>query len=117
MSHTYVLSWDCHGLEACVNISDIGKDQMWEALKTTEENPNKGRGNTVGSIVSMLTLRARYNSQRHYEIYVVDTEDNISADDLKTMFEDDPQGSAELIRGRGRKLYSDRYEANSIKIR
>ena len=117
MSHTYVLSWDCQGLEACVNISNIDKDEMWTALKSTEDNLFKGRGNTVGSIVNMLTLRARYNSQRHYEIYIVDTEDNISADDLKTMFEDDPQGSAELIRNRGRKLYSDRYEENKIKIR
>jgi hypothetical protein len=117
MSHTYVLSWDCHGLEACVNISDIDKEEMWSALKTTEDNPNKGRSHTVSSIVSMLTLRARYNSQRHYEIYVIDTEDNISEADLRTMFENDPQGSSNLIRERGRKLYSDRYEENKIKIR
>lgn len=117
MSHTYVLSWDCQGLEACINISNIDKDEMWSALKSTEDNPNKGRSNTVGSIVSMLTLRARYNTQRHYEIYLVDTVDSISESDLRTMFEDDPQGSADLIRERGRKLYSDRYEENKIKIR
>jgi hypothetical protein len=117
MSHTYVLSWDCHGLEACINISDIEKDAMWSALKSTDDNSFKGRSNTVGSIVSMLTLRARFNTQRHYEIYIVDTEDSISADYLKTMFEDDPQGSADLIRERGRKLYSDRSREESIKIR
>ena len=26
MSHTYLLSWDCLGLEACINISDIDKE-------------------------------------------------------------------------------------------
>ena len=117
MSHTYLLSWDCLGLEACINISDIDKENMWTALKDTGDDPNKGRPATISSIVCMLQLRARYNSQRFYEIYAVDTDDSISADDLKIMFENDPQGSADLIRARGRKLYSDRQQEHTIKIR
>lgn len=117
MSHTYLLSWDCLGLEACINISDIDKEAMWDTLKDTGDNSNKGRPATVSSIVHMLQMRARYNSQRFYEIYTVDTDDSISADDLKSMFENDPQGSAELIRARGRKLYSDRQQQHTVKIR
>jgi len=117
MSHTYLLSWDCLGLEACINISDIDKENMWDALKDTGDNSHQGRPQSVGSIVSMLQLRARYNNQRFYEIYVVDTDDTVTADDLKSMFADDPQGSAELIRQRGRVLYSDRQKAGDIKIR
>lgn len=117
MSHTYILSWDCQGLEAVVNISDIEKEQMWEVLKSTGDNPNKGRSNTVSSIVGMITLRARFNSQRHYEIYCIDTDDNISAEDFRTLFEENPQGMADLVRERGRQLYSDRVKSNEIKIR
>jgi len=117
MSHTYLLSWDCLGLEACINISDIDKEIMWDALKDTGDNSNQGRPQSVGSIVNMLQLRARYNNQRFYEIYVVDTDDTVTADDLKSMFDDDPQGSADLIRQRGRVLYSDRQKAGLIKIR
>ncbi len=119
MSHTYLLSWDCYGLEACINVSDIDKEQMWETLKEDLNNPNhnKGRTNTVGSIVNMLMLRAKFNTQRHYEIYAVDTEDEISESDLREMFDRDPQHSADLIRERGRKLYSDRSEEHKIKIR
>jgi len=117
MSHTYLLSWDCTGLEAVVNISDIEKEEMWTTLKETKENLNKGRTNTVGSIVNMIMLRARVNSQRHYEIYCIDTEDNITAEDFRTMFDEDPQHMADLIRKRGRKLYSDRQKDNEIKIR
>lgn len=117
MSHTYLLSWDCLGLEACINISDIDKENMWAALKDTGDDSNKGRSATVSSIVHMLHMRARFNSQRFYEIYTVETDDSISADDLKDMFENDPQGSAELIRARGHKLYSDRQKAGDIKIR
>jgi len=117
MSHTYVLSWDCTGLEAVVNISIIEKEQMWAALSEKEPNPNKGRPNTVNSIVNMIMLRARFNSQRHYEIYCIDTEDNITAEDFRRLFEEDPQSMADLIRERGRKLYSDRQKDNEIKIR
>lgn len=117
MSHTYLLSWDCLGLEACINISDIDKEIMWDSLKDTGNDSHQGRPQSVGSIVSMLQLRARYNNQRFYEIYVVDTDDTVTADDLKSMFDDDPQGSAELIRQRGRVLYSDRQKAGGIRIR
>lgn len=114
MSHTYVLSWDCYGLEACINVSDIEKRKMWSALK----NEDTSRDPDVGSIVNSLLLRARFNHQRHYEIYAVDAEDNITEQQLKDMFEEDPQGSAELIRVRGRKLYSDRASPDEkIKIR
>ena len=117
MSHTYLLSWDCLGLEACINISDIDKETMWAALKDTGDNSHQGRPHSVSSIVSMLQLRARYNNQRFYEIYVVDTDDTVTADDLKSMFDNDPQGSADLIRLRGRVLYSDRQKDGDIKIR
>lgn len=117
MSHTYVLSWDCTGLESVINISDIEKEQMWSALKETTLNPNKGRPNSVNSIVNMLVLRARFNSQRHYEIYCIDTTDDISERDFRRMFEDNPQAMADLIRDKGRKLYSDRQSGKDIKIR
>jgi hypothetical protein len=115
MSHTYLLSWDCNGIEAVVNISDLEKEKMWSTLKNV--NGEKGRGASVTEIVNMLMLRARFNTQRHYEIYCIDTEDDITADDLKRNFEDDPQGMADLVRARGRQLYSDRVKENEIKIR
>ena len=117
MTHTYVLSWDCEGLEAVVNISDIDKENVWAALSNTEENPSKGRPHTVNSIVNMLMLRARFNTQRHYEIYCIDTDDTITADDLRRQFDDNPQGMADLIRERGRQLFSDRVNQDKIKIR
>ena len=111
--HTYLLSWDCYGLEACINISDIEKNTVWKTLKgeDTTRDPN------LSQIVSMIQLRARYNSQRHYEIYAIDTDDTISVQDIRDMFEENPQSSADLIRDRGRKLYSDRQEDHKIAIR
>ena len=105
-----------HGLESCINISNIEKEQMWDALKSIGDTRNNGRTHTVSGIVNVLMLRARYNSQRHYEIYAIDADDSITAEDLREMFDQDPQAAADLIRRRGRQLYSDRIEPKSVKI-
>jgi hypothetical protein len=53
-------------------------------------------------------LRARLNSQRHYEIYAIGVDGSITKEDLVEMFKTDPQYAADLIRARGEQLYSDR---------
>lgn len=120
---TFVLSWDNLGLEACIDASEIEerrlegeKKKMWDILQDKDQPEFGGRDPTLGSIVATLELRARVNSHRHYEIYSVNTPYSITAKDMRDMFENDPQGSADLIRERGKKLYSDR-APNDIKIR
>jgi len=118
--NTFVLSWDQEGLEAVVPISEIEREQMWQTLKQDFHNDNyqkfQGRFESVTAIVGRLMMRAKLNSHRHYEIYAIDVEDDITSDDLRDMFEQSPQSSAELIRERGRMLYSDRRLKNKIKI-
>jgi len=55
-------------------------------------------------------LRARANSQRHYEVYSVHVDEGITKNDIVDMFNDSPQAMADLIRERGNKIYSDRIE-------
>jgi hypothetical protein len=111
MSNLFLVSWDCTGLEAVINITDYEKVTTWATLKN-EDPPVR-----LGSIVNHLMLRARANSQRHYEIYTMMVEEGITDKDVRTMFESDPQGSADLIRDRGNKIYSDcRNEGDKIKI-
>jgi hypothetical protein len=94
-----------------VNVTEYEKEMTWATLQD-QKAPKR-----IGSIVNYLMLRARANSQRHYEIYTVTAVDGITDEDIRTMFEQDPQGSADLIRDRGNKIYSDRYnEGNKIKI-
>lgn len=114
---TFVLSWDNTGLEACVNLTELEQQQMWKILKGEKENSNQGRDHSINSILNMLMLRARFNTQRHYEIYAIDVDETLDEQDLREMFDDNPQGMADLIRDRGRELYSDRANENHIKIR
>lgn len=108
--NVFLLSWDMNGLEAVINVTEIEKEAMWNTLQ------DQPATNKISTIVNQIMLRARYNSQRHYEVYTVRVDESISADDLRTMFEDNPQHAAELIRDRGTKLYSDRIDQKTVKI-
>ena len=79
------------------------------------EDPGNPVDREVGRIYQSIMMRARVNSQRHYEIYTVQTDPSISKDDMVRMFEENPQHMADLIRERGNQLYSDRSK-NTTKI-
>jgi hypothetical protein len=106
----FLLSWDCQGLEAVINVTEYEKETAWSML---QDQPVKSN---LGSIVQRLLLRARYNSQRHYEIYTVAMDDSITEQDVRDMFYNNPQGMADLIRVRGNQVFSDRVKQNEIKI-
>lgn len=105
------------GLEAIVPIGEMARQETWQALKQDHNEENfRGRSSFVNGLVNRILLRARYNSHRHYEIYLIDVDSSITDQDLKEFFETDPQVAADLIRSRGRQLYSDRIIASKIKI-
>lgn len=95
----FAIMWDCYGLEAVVRIPDPA-DTTFAVLanKPKPEMPN----------INMWALRARFNTQRNYEIYIITAKPGISEDDIRAMFENDPQGAAETIRRIGEKFFSDR---------
>ena len=64
-----------------------------------------------------MILRARYNPQRHYEIYQVEATDGITADDIRDMFESSPQMAADTIRQLGHCYFSDRQQEDRVVIR
>ena len=109
-SNLFLLSWDCNGLEAVINITEYEKETTWATLKN-EDPPVR-----LSSIVNHVMLRARANGQRHYEIYTMTVESGITDEDIRGMFDSDPQGSADLIRDRGNKIYSDRVNQKEVKI-
>jgi hypothetical protein len=111
-SEVYILSWDMHGLEACVNASQLDRIRVWDTLANKET-----KHDDLSRIVSMMTMRARYNSQRHYEIYSIAVDSSITEDDLVEQFKTNPQYMADLVRDRGNKIYSDRLDEKRTLIR
>lgn len=104
--NAYIFSWDQLGIEAIVPIS---KYEKWDAIQTMEMlKGNKRESCPLTGIVSMLMLRARFNTHRHYEIYAVDCDEGMTEDMWREQWESCPQQTADLIRQRGLKLLSNR---------
>lgn len=95
----FLAMWDCNGLECLFDITDLEGDAMIAGLKN---EPFKTPFN-----IGMMMMRARFNSQRSYEIYMFDTEDDIDYNCVKDMFDNSPQTIVDAIRKNGNKLYSD----------
>lgn len=111
MSDTIALMWDCNGLEAAVNVTDIDQQRMWAMLKGEDSSKVPAPPNLMH-----WQLRAQFNPQRHYEIYIITVEDGITVDDIVQAFENDPQMMADTVRRIGHKFYSDRAK-EQVRIR
>jgi hypothetical protein len=98
-TNRFVVMWDCNSLEAVEQLPDPA-ETTFALLKGTEppKPPN----------IMHWRLRAQFNTQRHYEIYVFETVKGITAEDIRDMFEASPQTAADTIRGIGTVFYSDR---------
>jgi len=110
MNHNFLVMWCNEGLECVVDLTEDEKNRTWSALKGKPP---------VSQLPSLhhLILRARYNQQRHYEIYTVEATEGITADDIRDMFENSPQTAADTIRERGNCLHSDRVKDDRVLIR
>ena len=95
----FAIMWDCYGLEAVAKVPDPA-DKTFALLKGVEPPamPN----------INMWALRARFNPQRNYEIYIITATPGIGEDDIRKMFEADPQNAADTIRRIGEKFVSHR---------
>ena len=101
MKHNrFVVMWDCNGLEAVEQLPDDA-ETTFALLKGVE--PPKPQFN-----IMHWRLRAQFNTQRHYEIYVFETVKGITAEDIRDMFEASPQTAADTIREIGTVFHSDR---------
>jgi hypothetical protein len=94
----WIVSWDCNGVEFLKEITEHhpdnwAKNHLFDSIKegSKVEKP-------LGFNLTALTMRARFNSQRHYEIYVFNSDDNIDEADLVEWFNNDPQAFADWVR-------------------
>ena len=99
-SNQYLAVWDCYGLESLFNVTQYMQECTYNTLMELplpESIP-----------LNHLSLRARNNTQRNYEIYVFDVEEDVTETMLRESFEAAPQGIVDYIRKNGHQIYSDR---------
>jgi hypothetical protein len=104
----FAIMWCCDGLEAVEAVPDP-VERTFALLKGVEP-PRPPNLNT-------WALRARYNPQLNYEIYIITAVPGIDKDDIRDMFEADPQSAADTIRRIGQQYYSDRQAKDRVVIR
>jgi len=112
----FVAMWDMNGLESLINVTQIEKEhKQWEKENIfrilKEENTAVKPAHVP---LEMMIMRAKFNSQRHYEIYAFDSE--LSEQDISKTFETSPQVMVDAIRGIGHKFYSDRATKSAVII-
>ena len=100
--------WDMTGLECLINVTKLDKEhEQWEKENIFRILKDQDRTIKPAHVpLNMMIMRARANSQRHYEIYAFDSE--LSEEDIREIFESDPQVMADAIRNVGHRFYSDR---------
>jgi hypothetical protein len=101
MNHQFVAMWDCNGLEYVCDITEKQGQKIWNRISGRGEDPR------IPNLMH-LRLRAQFNSQRHYEIYVFEANEGITEQDIVDMFDAAPQQAADTIRELGHCVYSDR---------
>jgi hypothetical protein len=99
--------WDMYGLEYCEDVTAAQQLKTWNVLQ------GKPSDVQIPNLLH-LRLRAQINSQRHYEIYLIDAESGITAADITTMFESDPQQAADIIRQQGHCYHDGREQRQPV---
>ena len=106
MKH-FLAMWDMQGLECLFDVgAEMAEHNAWEKEKIVsilKEQPVSKRKSTIP--LQMMILRAKVNSQRSYEIYEFNS--TMDYNEVKEIFETDPQLIVEWIREYGEKIYSD----------
>lgn len=113
--NAFLFSWDCYGIESIIPITqyeEIDKHNTIQILKGKDPVPNP-----LNQIIRRLVMRARYNPQRSYEIYAVDCDSSLDEQFWKTQWQENPQFTAELIRERGHKIFSDYHPNRQVVIK
>lgn len=120
----YLAMWHMFGFESLVDIGDMWAEEVaaekahvWALLSDPNARFKPKTMQTINQMVSSMKLRARVNSQRHYEIYMFMTDDDIPKSVLDGMIDEDPQGLVDLIRAKGIKLYGETIQSNQPVIR
>ena len=100
MATQWVVLFDNEGLDTLVPWSTIVEDRVMEKLSGGEikaANPNH--------IVSRMMLRARFNEHRHPEVWGYNTQEDIDYEDMRSMWQANPQYMADLVRSKGDQLH------------
>lgn len=111
-TNAFIFSWDMYGIESIIPITQYEHWDKTNLIRMLKEE--KTIRNPLDTIVRNLLLRARVNDQRHYEIYAVDCCEEMDEKFWREQWEQYPQETANLIREKGHRLFSNRITKEAV---
>lgn len=99
-SKVYICMWDENGFEVIKDCTSWERESFLNTIAGKELTPAPVN-------LQALTMRARFNPQRAYEIWTFNTEESLDEDALWEIAYENSQALVDLIRERGKKLYSN----------
>lgn len=111
----YIVSWDNLGVEFFEEITEHhpdnwAKDHLFDSIKQSKRIEKNFSFN-----IQHLKMRAQMNSQRHYEIYVFNSEDDIGPNDIQEWFTASPQDFADWVRSNhSYEIYNNRKTTKDV---
>lgn len=105
-SRVYICMWDENGFETLKDCTS------WE--RETFLNTIAGKQLSKPPVnLQAMTMRARFNPQRAYEIWTFNTEESLDEEALWVYAEENPQALVDMIRDRGKQLYANSKNAEA----
>jgi len=116
-SRQYFAAWHTGGFEFLFDVTaekqaydQWKKESVVRILKGELNPPFKSKTPNL----TMLRLRARFNTHRNYEMYGFNS--TVNYEELKSVIDTNPQFLFDWIRKNGVKIYSDRSDSETIQI-
>ena len=98
MSKRWLVLFDCTRVDWLIPFDEIYAKDMLEWIG------GKAFGQTSHLVTTML-MRARYNPHRSPEVWAYETEDDFEESEMRGMWDESPQGMADLVRKKGKCLF------------
>ena len=92
--------WDENGFEVLKDCTSWERESFLNTIAGRELKPAPVN-------LQAMTMRARFNPQRAYEIWTFNTEESLDEDTLWGYADTNPQALVDMIRERGKRLYGN----------
>lgn len=111
---SFIFMWDENGIEAVLPITRYEK---WDQENTMRMlRGDSSIANPIDGHIRTMLLRARFNSQRAYEIYAIQCDKSMDEAFWWEQWDNNPQYTAELVREKGHRLFSNYNPTSTPKI-
>jgi len=99
-TRVYICMWDERGFETIKDCTSWERESLLNTIAGKELKPAPVN-------LQAMMMRARFNPQRHYEIWTFNTVEELDEETLWRYAEDNPQALVDMIRDRGKRLYGE----------